>query len=428
MTVLCGGGASSPKPGVAQLVAYSGTTLAAFIEEILGPWAIPLAAAVGVLSWETPTFCASDPPTLPTWSAADWTELFLEIANPALSNGSASQKLTDTLLYYSWFNLCQCSSVATPAPTAFTQPTNPPTINSGGGSVGQVGCYSKSLGFNLTNPDFTFVTGGGDTRYVIDIGKQLFPNAAQHSHTNTYFGHALQSIDIGSPPPVSITGFLHDVVGSLTSTVSLGIQLFTFDSSDTLVRQLPSWVYSNGYSSPNPFTINFGSTERYIQLSAEESNTIPPRQFAFDVSLTCTGTQTFGSSCCPPDPVMQAYLDRILNAITQLQRYMLPFAYVNGAAHSGISGNGSFAISRLLGMAVSLTTIPNYVGSEIANPNRLFDVGWISIMDGDGNIQERRITQQTMTWIPRHFQEATTFGYFLNPGVVATFTELEAEP
>jgi hypothetical protein len=118
----------------------------------------------------------------------------------------------------------------------------------------------------------------------------------------------------------------------------------------------------------------------------------------------------------------------VRNLVTLVQRYLLPFAYVNGATHSGLTGAASFAISRLLGVHVSLTTIPNYIGVEINTPNALFDVGWISAMDGDGTIHQVRITHQDMVWMPRHFQECTTFGYHLNPGVVASVTELQAEP
>ena len=111
---------------------------------------------------------------------------------------------------------------------------------------------------------------------------------------------------------------------------------------------------------------------------------------------------------------------------TLMQRYMLPFATIPGAAHSGLTGAGSFAISRLIGVQVVITARPPNRELEGA-PNYIWDLGWLSIMDGNGFIQERRLTRDVEVWMPGHFQEAITFGYSLKSGVTARITELEAE-
>lgn len=48
----------------------------------------------------------------------------------------------------------------------------------------------------------------------------------------------------------------------------------------------------------------------------------------------------------------------------------------------------------------------------------------MSVMTGDGMIEERRLTRQFQVWLPQSMPLATTFGFFLFPGVVATITEL----
>jgi hypothetical protein len=121
-------------------------------------------------------------------------------------------------------------------------------------------------------------------------------------------------------------------------------------------------------------------------------------------------------------------LQSVYAQVNLLQRYRLPFAYIAGASHSALSGQGSFAISRLLGMKAHLTTIPASYGVAVGTPDYHFDLGWMSILTGDGFINEQRITAGDQLWQPELFAEAVTFGYSLNPGVVATFTELEAEP
>lgn len=111
---------------------------------------------------------------------------------------------------------------------------------------------------------------------------------------------------------------------------------------------------------------------------------------------------------------------------TLMQRYGLPFATVRGATHSGLSGYGSFAISRLIGVQITITS--RNPGRELEGaPQYVWDLGWASCMDGNGFIQERRITRDVEVWMPRNFQEATTFGYMFKEGVVASVTELQAE-
>jgi hypothetical protein len=113
--------------------------------------------------------------------------------------------------------------------------------------------------------------------------------------------------------------------------------------------------------------------------------------------------------------------------VTLLQRYSLPFAYAPGALHFTLSGEGSFAISRLLGFKVDVTTRPPGKPVLPGNPDYLWDVGWLSVSDGGGMLQEQRITRDSMTWLPKACQEATLLGYSLNPGVVIDIRELQAE-
>lgn len=112
---------------------------------------------------------------------------------------------------------------------------------------------------------------------------------------------------------------------------------------------------------------------------------------------------------------------------TLMQRYSLPFATIRGATHSGLTGTGSIAIPRCIGVQVVVTA--NLPGRSLEGaPPYVWDVGWASLMDDNGFIQERRITRGVEVWLPRGMQEATTFGYVFKDGVVASVTELYAEP
>ncbi len=110
-----------------------------------------------------------------------------------------------------------------------------------------------------------------------------------------------------------------------------------------------------------------------------------------------------------------------------VQRYHVPFAYIKGAVHSGLTGAASLNVPRIIGIQVDITSRP--AGLELeGTPPYLWDMGWLSVMTGDGMIQEVRLTRDPQIWQPQLAPEATVVGYFLKPGVVASITELYAEP
>jgi hypothetical protein len=125
---------------------------------------------------------------------------------------------------------------------------------------------------------------------------------------------------------------------------------------------------------------------------------------------------------------LQHALGQDLALTTLIQRYRLPFASIPGAAHSNMVASGSFAISRLIGMKVEITGLAQEHHELVGNPPYVIDLGWMSILTADGMIEEKRIAQMNQQWFPTQMQDALTFGFFLNPGVTARFTELQAEP
>lgn len=112
---------------------------------------------------------------------------------------------------------------------------------------------------------------------------------------------------------------------------------------------------------------------------------------------------------------------------TLVQRYQSPFAVIHGAVHSNVSASGTFAVSRLIGVQVEVLESPtNQTFSGV--PTYISDLGWLSILTGDGLIDEIRLTRFLKIWLPRLMPLATQFGISLREGVVVRITELEAEP
>lgn len=138
---------------------------------------------------------------------------------------------------------------------------------------------------------------------------------------------------------------------------------------------------------------------------------------------------------CASISQMKATLNALVGSVAAtrtlvelLQRYGLPMAYIRGATHSDLTGDGSFAVSRLVGLDVDITTKPPNTRVVRGNPPYQWDMGWLSISDAGGMLDEKRLTRDSMLWLPHFMPTALTFSWDLFDGVVVRVTELEAEP
>ena len=150
----------------------------------------------------------------------------------------------------------------------------------------------------------------------------------------------------------------------------------------------------------------------------------PPSGFPLPPVLSCATIPDI----CAALTAISRNLDHVKTAVDLVQRYRLPFAYVPGTRHRSLTGTGSFFISGLVGLQVYVTTPPPGRPILEGNPPYLFDVGWMSLNDSSGMLQEKRITRSGFDWIAEDAQLATSFNYALNPGVVVDVVELRPEP
>lgn len=115
MTIACGGGASQPRAGVPDVVSYGATAIAQLVLA-RAPFLRPFLPLMPTINVPTDTFCATDPPAMPAWTAGEVGDL---LTPGSAGFAAASLKLRDTVLNIVWFQLCECASVATPpGPTA----------------------------------------------------------------------------------------------------------------------------------------------------------------------------------------------------------------------------------------------------------------------------------------------------------------------
>lgn len=375
------------------IVRYSSGLLAAIFAAYDIRFLIPVIPLVGLSDIPVAAFCATDPPAVPTYTAAEATALLNLDFGPDFDSGLSKTK--DLILHAIWWDACECTSgtpigfipPAPPTGTPITQfpigETGVPCVTSIDGAITVTGTQSFNRG-----------TANGVGRNVtlarVSVGNAIASGAGVSVRWDMEWQNQAVS-------PVT--------VGTTTSRTVL--------AGTTLVFDVPlsagfDWLHL-----------------KVTALGGAGSSALTTR-----MDLYCDGARPDqpAQPCCPPDPSTQSYLDNILQLVTLIQRQIVPFAHVLGTVHSGLTGQGTIGVSGLLGVKLDLTTIPASYGVQVGSPNYHFDLGWLSVLTPDGFIDERRVTAQLVSWLPRLMSDATVVGYSLSPGVVGTITEIVREP
>jgi hypothetical protein len=392
VTAICAGGTSAPKVGAAAVVDYSAGLIAAIFAAYDLAWLIPVIPLVGLAPLTLSTFCATDPPAVPTFTSAETNALLQLQFGADFDSGLA--KVKDLALNAIWYDACQCTAgsptpLAPPAPPAGTPitqfpvaPTNQP-------------CYSNT---------FTSVTAtGGNTfrgGFVVPAG--LAPTA--------FLYHC-----VGTPGSGSVPG---DFTWEFQQWDSTGATIQT----DTFLVATPSQTVDH------IVTAKAGVHSVNLQQNANTGNYTQAITGSRIDGYCGTQPGALQQPCCPPDPATQSYLDNILKLVTLIQRQIVPFAYVPGNVHAGLSGAGVLAIHGLLGIKIEITTDPTNLGVEGTSPALLFDRGFFTWGSPDGYPQSERLERTNQLSLPSRASAFTELAYDLHPGVVVTITELVREP
>lgn len=405
MTSICSSGSSQPIPGLASDLIATGPYLAGALATIY-PWIGVVAAGLTLANIHLPTFCAVDPPADPGMTAADYLELLAFVNDPTAS--SAYGKLTQAALRALWPYLCQCTSGGTYTPLPpVTAPTGLPAYNPPGvvPVLAAPPCFSYSHGsYGTLSAGTGFSTPGWTT------GPGLTDNSR--------FANVTSVVSTMTTTPVS---------GTLGS-----------------VKMTGTW-YTTSFGSPDlvdSYTVPAGGGT--VSHTFVRPGISPNLDLAFTVNPSATGTVTVNGTtqqdycdnaapgaaaqpCCPPDPTQSLMLQQILQMVTLVQRQAVPFAYVAGTAHAGLTGTGTVAVSGILALAAQVTTLPTQLGREAGTPLKLFDVGWLNLGTLDGYEEPVYLRAQNQLVVPRSAGLVTTVGYSLNSGVVMTLQELVRE-
>jgi hypothetical protein len=413
LTALCpAGGPSSPKPGVSEFIVFTGSALGTKIGNAGGVWAILLAGLIGVLTYDTANACVTDPPGYSTLTDAEVQALVnADLFSTAGISGLG--KVKNNILTTLWYEFCQCNTPPTPAQPAFpSPPANTQIVTQ---VPNQVACDTHNGIFTATP-----VVGGFQTQDLI--------NQSSGGAAPLTLGFLLPA----GATQVRMTMVNH-ISGGVPDSFKFGLTFVTANNSGptTFTQESGRIVPANVASgSTSVFVGNIPANSvgyaAWVTFVSAPNVTNHPE---ITVEVFCGGSpgQTI-APCCPPDATMIARLDHILGQVELIQRQLVPFAYLTGTSHPGLTGNGQFAVQGILGLKVSLTTVPSTVSTLNGDPLELFGAGEVAWGTADGFTERRQIRSNPFLAFPVDMSAATLVGYSFTPGVVATITELVREP
>jgi hypothetical protein len=394
LTVLCGVGGSEPKPGSANDVLLTTAILEAILSEAGLGLLAPFVGYLGsVIQLSLPTFCALDPPADPGLSGADI--LALVALGPGPLTAGPAARFTQLIQRYAWFDYCQCAAVSTPARPSPPTITDLPAINPAGPTPPAIGpCFSADfgtadLGFADKFFDFTW-NGANPTQYVATV----------------------EVTDIGADSGSETWLTLQETIDAPFGTNSFNTQVGHIAVGDSARFVWPHLA---------------GGLDAHFDLTTE-TGVGDLESVRVHVDVYCNGAQPGGTAtpCCPPDPIATAKLDIILQLVTLMQRQIAPFSYVIGAAHSGLTGDGSISVQGILGVHASLS-IPDYLGVIDGTPAVHLRPGRINFGTTDGFEDRHELVIGEQLIFPNVAGLWTTIGYTLADGVTLELEELARE-
>lgn len=372
--------------------------VAALLNNIPTAWAVPLAGYIGYLTYQLSSFCETDPPAVPSFSAVDVANL-LNPYNPVLFT-EAQEKFQQLIGAFLWYQVCRCDAVATPAPPpAPPTPTGMPSVN----PPSVAPSYPTDQPCATYTYSFHLIVGDGSTPAPIQV--PLPPGGITTARLTAVPTRAMVAGESGWQ-----------------------VNLNTFNSNGVFISN-PVHVEASGVGSSLTMTGALPTTTASWRVLMSNFGITAPVDIDLTLEFFC-GAPGSGNvqQPCPTDPYTLEILDQILAMVRLIQRQAVPFSYVASTPHAGLSGEGEISVQGLIGCRILLTSIPSNVGIEDGDPLTYWQAGWIRWGNADGFAERSHISASPQVSFPSDAGQFTRIGYTLSPGVVATITELVREP
>jgi hypothetical protein len=422
VTTICGGGTSSPKPTSPAQSFFVGADLADLISFVFGeasPWVdIVVFAAAQTIDWST--LCATDPPSVPTFTATEIAEI---LTNPIAPTELPWQKLSDLVLIAAWYYGCQCDGLAAPTPPAGpTYPTGAPSLTSPTIAPSISGhCWDQTNTITVND------ALGGNTQ--VDITAAFLPTGTPV----TTSGGAFPLVTHAYPIPTGLSGGIHSVTTCVINPNTVtDIRYVWWTSALAYNGQSP--IYTDVSNTHTVTVTPPAGTAYYALVSGNSSVGSTPYtvqitgHFTFDCTTQPPGT--IQQPCCPPDSSLSAQLQVIQNLVLAIyQGLPTPItSYADGTAHAGLSGGGTITLAAsVLAARVTITTDSAQLGQSAGDPTYLFDRGYVVPIVNSAPVRgETQVVYNPQLFLLPALTEQ--IGYYFHPGIVATITELVKGP
>lgn len=384
-----------------------------------------------VVPFNVADFCASEPPTdLPT--TADYAKLFFPPL--ALISGTYT-RFKNQVLNWKFNQLCECAPA--PGGTCTNLLTHPVAAGSGTTTLptGYYVCQDMTPSVNLK------VWGVWMFWNLIGSGTAKFFVRAHNSSTDL-FSQALTPVtgdhlyNISAPPSLA-AGTQYDVGVEWSGS---GWQWRENAGSCTPSTTSQCAYGTNRYNNVGVFPPGTRSTCIMMDPQVCLDTSAGPGGSSFPAPPALSPPSGFPSVPAAPTCSTNQDVCNALNAISQkldwmrlqvdlIQRQGVPFGYVLGTLHSGLTGTGSLTVQDTLGAIVNLTTVPSTWGKSSDNPRRYIPApASIAIGTVDGLQDTNWVNLPTELIMPTGQGVATRIYYRFAPGVTGSIQEVNREP
>jgi len=371
---------------------------------------------------EVVTFCATEPPQPVPLSDAD----VLAAAHDPQKFEQLIQYIKDSIYWWVWSNNCVCNPNPSAPPTCTTgwSASFVPTAVGPGGSQFEIGTRFTSLQVGAQFSGFRVWT---PQAYNYAVGLTLWTAAGASVTSTTIVAGIPAGYHTYSVTPVTLTAGADYWV---SMCVLNGYQ-WCEDATAPVNDVVAHWIdhrYHTGCGTV-PGTVS-GGWEGVQPILCVAAGPTPPGQPPVPVLTTPNFP---GETSCTIQDVCNL-VQQVLQSVTLvrtmvdlMQRRLLPFAWILGTPHAGLTGTGIISVQDVIGASVSMT-VPGGWGSTAETPRRL--------IPSAGSLQGSDGTKYSDNFQLHYEEELIFFGeswatgirYNFRPGVTVTLTPLLPEP
>jgi len=373
---------------------------------------------------EVTSFCATEPPQPVAPSNATVTAA----PNDPIAFEALIQFVKDSIYWWVWSNTCVCNPSPSAPPTCATGWSSsfvPVAVGPGGSQFivatrfTNIQIGAQMSGFRVWTPQ----------AYNYDVGLTLWTPAGANLGGLTVIGGIPAGYHEYTISPITLTAGL-DYLTSMC--VHVGYQWYsdaTAPTNDSIAHWVGEQYGTNCAAFPSTVVSTFVGVQPILCVAAGPTSPGQP-----PVPSLTTPDFPMEGSCTTQD--LCDLLQQTLQSVTMLrtmvdliQRQEVPFAYITGTVHSGLTGDGSFSVSDILGLLVQVSTVPPKWGLSSDNPARYIPApAMVSVgtVNGDQDTHFVHFTEEL--YFPEAMGAMTKVTYQFKPGVHGAITELVREP